>query len=161
MGTMLRISDAASLAMHMAVYLADHPDKVVSVQEAASALGVSDNHLSKVCQRLKKAGILMTVRGPRGGFILARKPDDITLLDVYEAIDGCAKPQPCLLGRDKCVRSRCVMGDLAAAVNEMVMDYFAGTTIAGGSIDSRDSKKIKMRRNESCQQCSATNVSRR
>jgi len=158
MSTMLRISDAASLAMHMAVYLAEHPDRVVSVREAASVLGVSDNHLSKVCQRLQKAGILKAVRGPRGGFILTSPPETITLLDVYEAVDGCAEPKPCLLGRDKCTRSRCVMGELAQSVNDMVVNYFAATTIAGGSIGSR---KIKTRRNELCQQCSAINASRR
>ncbi len=138
MATMLRISDAASLGMHMAVYLADNPDRVVSVREAASALGVSENHLSKVCQRLQKTGIFKTVRGRGGGFILAKPPENITLLEVYRAIDGDAPTEVCLLGREKCVRRGCVMGELAQSVSKMILDYFADATIAGGSISKKN-----------------------
>lgn len=87
MGSMLRISDAAALAFHTMVLLAQSQAKLTSVHDIANTLDASENHLAKVCQRLAKAGLIESVRGPRGGFRLAKPPTDIALIDIYEAIE--------------------------------------------------------------------------
>ena len=85
---MLRISEAASIALHTMAYLARNKDRMVSTHEIAGAMGLSENHLAKVRQRLVKAGLVEAQRGPSGGFMLSRPAEDITLLEVYEAIEG-------------------------------------------------------------------------
>lgn len=129
MPNLLRISDAASLGLHTMAYIANEPDRRVSTHEVAEALGVSENHLAKVRDRLVKAGLIEAVRGPGGGFRPAKPVAQVTLLEVYEAIEGPMKPGVCLLGKPLCGRGQCILGNLIDSVNRQVMDYFSGTTL--------------------------------
>ena len=81
-------------------------------------------------QRLGKAGLVTSTRGPNGGFALAKSADKVRLLDVYEAVDGELDPDNCLLGLPVCPGRKCILGDLAAKVNKMVQERLAGTTLA-------------------------------
>ncbi len=56
--------------------------------QLAEAHGLSASYLNKQLQQLVKAGLLLSVPGPRGGFSLAKPLAEITLLDVVEAIEG-------------------------------------------------------------------------
>lgn len=129
MTNMLRISDAASLALHTMAYLAGNTDRLVSTHEIASALNISENHLAKVHQWLAKAGLVDAVRGPSGGSRITKSPRDITLLDIYEAVEGPFKPANCLLHRPACPGKNCILGGLVASVNTQVRDFLAGTTL--------------------------------
>jgi len=72
-----------------AVHLADHGgDGPVQAREIAEALGVPIDYLVKILQQLVRARILVSTRGPQGGFRLQRLPGDIPLLAIVEAIDG-------------------------------------------------------------------------
>ncbi len=88
MANPIRISEAASLALHTAALLAAYPAELFSVGKVAGMLGVSEAHLSKVLQRLAHAGLVTSVRGPHGGFAMAPELAGTTLLTVYEAIEG-------------------------------------------------------------------------
>jgi Rrf2 family protein len=59
--------------------------------QLARRLGVSATYMAKVLTQLARAGLIRSVRGPRGGFCLARPPDAITLLDVAEAVGETAQ----------------------------------------------------------------------
>lgn len=126
---LLKISDAASLAIHAMAFLAQRFGKRTSAKQIASVLGVSENHLAKVCQRLAKAGLIEATRGPRGGFVLAQPADLITLIQVYEAVEGPLSPSRCLLHRPVCGEN-CIMGELVESVNRQVSEYLRWTTLA-------------------------------
>jgi Rrf2 family protein len=128
MPTILKISDAASIGIHTMYVLANNPDKLFSTKEIATTLGVSENHLSKILQRLTKVGIVKSIRGPRGGFLLNKKPSEISLKDVYEAIDGPLTLSGCLLDKPVC-DGNCVLGDLIQSVNRQVIDYFKSKSV--------------------------------
>ena len=130
MADVLRISDAASLAMHAMVFMAADPARRLAVGEIATQLHVSEAHLSKVLQRLAKAGLVKSVRGPKGGFVLGKPVDQVTLLDAYEAIEGPLASSHCLLGLTSCSAKRCILGDLAGVVNSRVRDYLAKTRLS-------------------------------
>jgi len=125
----LRISEAASLALHAMVYLAGAPDSHYTAGKLAGAICVSEAHLAKVLQRLARAGILVSIRGPMGGFRLAGRPDRITLLEVFEAIDGPFEPGECLMHEKTCGRMGCLFGDLLGDINEQVRSYLGGRTL--------------------------------
>ncbi len=128
MAGLVRVTDAASLGLHATVLLASSGARV-STAAMAHDLGVSSAHLAKVLQRLAKAGIVRSERGPRGGFTLARPPGEITLAQVFEAIEGPLKPAGCLLGVPSCDGTACIFGGVLARVEAEVASYLATTTL--------------------------------
>ncbi|HUW82544.1 MAG TPA: Rrf2 family transcriptional regulator [Phycisphaerae bacterium] len=130
MSNLLRISEAASLSMHATVLLAASPDRALTTSQIATVLGVSEAHLSKVLQRLGRAGLVRSTRGPKGGFSLTRPSDQVTLLEVYEAIEGVVVPANCLFDTAMCRSDKCILGGLVGEVNDRVRDYLARTKLS-------------------------------
>ncbi len=127
----LNITEAANLALHSLVYLANNQESwPISTARAAKPFQASEAHLNKVFQRLNKAGLVGSVRGPRGGYVLARGAAEITLLEIFEAIDGPLPRETCLLGRHSCTFGSCIFGTLLPTIHGMVSDHFSGTTLA-------------------------------
>ncbi len=129
MATVLRISEAVTLGLHGMVLLAADQEAHVSAGEMARRLRASEAHLSKVMQRLVHAGLAQSVRGPRGGFRLAKACDEITLLDIYEVLEGPLTESVCLLEAPVCGGTSCLLGGLIATVNRQVKEYLAGTKL--------------------------------
>jgi Rrf2 family transcriptional regulator, nitric oxide-sensitive transcriptional repressor len=130
MACMLKISEAASLAFHSAAYLASNNERPISTKEIASKLGVSDNHLSKVMQRLVGAGIVESTRGPGGGFRLNASSSKITLMDIYVSIQGPVTLSDCLLNKPICLGKECILGGLLAKVNREVSTFLTKTKLS-------------------------------
>ena len=129
-GCSVGVSEAATLALHAAIFLANAPAGQASSREMAAALSVSEAHLSKVLNRLAKAGILHSTRGPSGGFSLQRPPEAITLLEVYEATEGPFHSPTCLWETPKCGRVGCLLGELMHEVNARIHEVLSATTLA-------------------------------
>ena len=130
MRTALRVSEATSLALHAMALLAQNGRHSLSCNDMATTLSVSEAHLSKVLQRLGKQGFVSSTRGPKGGFRLARPAADVSLLDVYEAIDGPVHFSNCLFEQPVCAdHARCIMGDLLASVDQAVLRYLQQTRL--------------------------------
>ena len=70
------------------------------------------------------------MRGPKGGFALGRSPKEVTLLEVYEAIDGPVPSGNCLLSRPICAGKRCILGNLLTSVNHQVHKQLAETKLS-------------------------------
>ena len=107
----------------------------MSTGELAKMLSASENHLSKVLQRLARADLVKSTRGPGGGFRLTREPDQITLLNVYEAIEGTMDVTGCLFDRPICDRRLCILGGLIRNLEEQTKDYLTKTTLADVAAD--------------------------
>ncbi len=137
---MLKISEAASLALHTIVLLEMNSNKLFTNKDIASKLDVSETHLSKVLQRLARFGFVKSVRGPKGGFMLGKSTNLITLLDVYETLEGPIALASCLLSNSGCLWNRCIMGDLTGTVNTMVKDYLAKTRLSELAVSCGKSK---------------------
>lgn len=129
MTSVLKISEAASLALHTMVLLAARPGKTMSNRDIAGLLKVSEAHLAKVLQRLGRAGLVTSQRGPKGGFSLGRDSREISLLAVYEAVEGPLESKSCLLGKPVC-GGACILGGLLHKVGSEVSDYFAQTRLS-------------------------------
>jgi len=112
--SILHISDGAVIALHGCVLIGEAGGEPVSAAKIAAEFRVSAAHVSKVMQRLCRAGVLKSARGPDGGFLLNGSADKITLRRVVEAADGKLFPPRCLLGRKSCLRKACMLGDFAA-----------------------------------------------
>jgi Rrf2 family nitric oxide-sensitive transcriptional repressor len=130
MARLLHISDRASLAVHLMLVLALEPGRWRTTPEVARALGVSENHLAKVRQRLARAGLLEAARGPAGGARLATAPEAVALLDVIEAVEGPLTEPTCLLGTPVCGKKRCLLGPLTADLHGRAAAFLSTTTLA-------------------------------
>lgn len=130
MKTILKISDAVSLALHATVLLASIQAKRLSNRQIASELRASEAHLSKVLQRLAKVGLVKSIRGPKGGFMLGKPNEKISLLDVYEAIEGPLFSTHCLLDIKICGERKCIFGGLLKKVDMQAHDYLSSTSLA-------------------------------
>ena len=134
---MLGISEAASLALHAAALLAADGAGRIAARELAQTMGASEAHLAKVLNRLSRAGIVRLSRGPGGGAELARSAAEISLLEVYQAVEGPLRNRTCLLAKPICDGQCCLLGGLLAATNRQVGEHLAKTRLselcAGGT----------------------------
>jgi Rrf2 family nitric oxide-sensitive transcriptional repressor len=130
MSRVIKISEAVSLAMHGMTLLASQPHQICSVAEVARELGVSKAHLHKVFQHLAHVGLLKSNRGPRGGYTLGKKSDQITLLDIYEAMEGPMRIENCLFDEPICKGTRCIFGDLLETTQKRYQAYLGGMRLS-------------------------------
>lgn len=130
MAGLVRFSEAVALALHAMGILAKEPEKRFSNDDLASLLSASPHHLAKVMQRLVRAGLVRSTRGPKGGFQLAKPPHEILLAEIYQATDGPLPDRGCLLTDPICTGGDCMLGDLMSAVHQQVSHYLSHTTLA-------------------------------
>ena len=130
MADIIKISDATALALHSMVHLAIEPESQSTTAEIAEIFEASRHHLAKVHQRLTKAGLILSARGPGGGVALSKKPSEITLLNIYESMEGPMLCHPCLFGKEECPRADCVLSGLLPGLARQVRIYFEQTTLA-------------------------------
>lgn len=131
MSQLLRISEAASIAMHALILLAEKQGEQLSNRRIAEAFNISANHSSKVLQRLLKSGFINAVRGPGGGYSLAVNPEEVSLLDIYRAVDGEPDDSTCLFGRGKhCALETCLFSEMFIDSEKLLQKHLGSVTLA-------------------------------
>jgi Rrf2 family protein len=126
----IRISEAASLALHTMTLLAGNTEVSMTTRQIADELNASEAHLAKVMQRLVHAGFVKSVRGPKGGFRLARAPSDVSLIEVYELIEGPISTGCCYFGEPICRNEVCIFGGLLESIGTQVREHLANTRLS-------------------------------
>ncbi|MBK9576314.1 MAG: Rrf2 family transcriptional regulator [Fibrobacterota bacterium] len=87
--------------------------------------------LSKILKILSSRNVLHSVRGPGGGFRLARKAEEISLFDIVEAIDGVSQFDECALGWKTCQDDKpCPLHTSWKQMREGLREYLAKTSVA-------------------------------
>lgn len=129
MKNLINISEASSIAIHSLSLIA-MLEVSINATQIATFTGFSKNHLSKVLQILVKQGYLESSRGPKGGFRLKKNAKDITLLEIYELIEG--KPSFTLQHshRSVCPFQVCIYGDIIEEIAILFVNAFGKRTIA-------------------------------
>lgn len=138
MSSPINIPESFSLAVHALARLAADDSKPVKLQDLLIKPGSTD-HLSKVMQKLVKAGMVKSRRGRGGGFALAVNPADIRLMDVWIVLEGTFENSICPYAGNGCSLPVCLFGSLGQEASEMVRDYLTETTVKdlGGGLTSR------------------------
>jgi Rrf2 family protein len=129
MAKIVSYSEAASIGMHGMVLVA-RAGETINVQKIAEVTGSSRHHVAKVMQRLVKEGFLLSNRGPSGGFQLNVEPKDITLLQIYEAIEGQVKVVDCPHERPVCPFGKCILGTVVIQMTTIFRDHLSKNTLA-------------------------------
>ncbi len=92
------ISQTVEYALRASVLLADESAGARTVDEIAEVTRVPKAYLSKVMQSLQRAGLVTSQRGLHGGFRLAKRPEDISILEVVNAVEKLQRIRTCPLG---------------------------------------------------------------
>ncbi len=129
MAKIVSYSEAASIGLHGMVLVA-RAAETINVQKIADITGSSRHHVAKVMQRLVKEGFLLSNRGPSGGFKLNAEPDTITLLQIYEAIEGQVKVISCPHERPVCPFDKCILGTVVSQMTHLFRDHLSTNTLA-------------------------------
>ncbi len=130
MGKFLHFSEAASIALHGLEIMARDMAGLHTVKDLAHQLNASEAHLAKVFQRLAKTGLVSSHRGPNGGFELRKKPNEITLLDIFSAIEGEENPECCPLMNEKCAFKDCIFSGLMFKFQKEFKNFIRGHTLS-------------------------------
>lgn len=122
MSKIVSISEAASIAIHGIILIAKSPVHL-NATRIAELTGTSRHHVAKVMQRLARANLITSLRGPAGGFSLSRAPESLTLLEVYEAIEGKIEIQECPMDNQVCPFDKCIMNNVMTKLSLNFRDY--------------------------------------
>jgi len=100
---MMKITRSAAYALHALMYMVRHNTQLPATTETiAKAEGVPSGYLAKIFQRLVKAGFVRAVRGRNRGYVFARPPEEISLLELFESIEGDPLFDGCFLQHCEC-----------------------------------------------------------
>ena len=102
-----------------------YPDRLVPLRDVAEALQVSAKYMEQIVAALRSAGLVRARRGASGGYRLTRRPEEITMADVFRALEGPISLVDCSDGADCCpMREHCptreTWSQMAAAMEEVL-----------------------------------------
>ncbi len=116
----------------------------VFVKRIAQDQEISEKYLEKIFSILKAAGIIKGQRGANGGYILARDPADITVLEIIEALEGSVAPVDCVDDVNLCKRVKfCVTRDVWVRVKDAITNTLRSITLRDLVLDYNKVKSLK------------------
>lgn len=128
MAHVIQFSEAAFIALHGMVIVAKSKD-LINVVKISEQLNSSKHHVAKVMQRLVKDGYLNSHRGPTGGFTLKVAPETITLLELYESIEGKIEIGKCPMDNPVCPFGKCIFNNVTNKLTQEFVDYMKSQTL--------------------------------
>jgi Rrf2 family protein len=128
MSKIVTLTEAASIALHGMIIVAK-ADKMANVIHIAELTGSSKHHVAKIFQRLVKDNFLESHRGPTGGFTLKKSPKDISLLEIYESIEGKIEVTTCPLDKHICPFDKCIMDNVTRKMTVDFRDHLKSHTL--------------------------------
>lgn len=129
MSRLVHISEAASLAIHSMALIASSATRL-NAKMISEILHVSQNHLAKILQVLAKNEYLESNRGPGGGFTFKKKAEDISMLEIYQLIEGNVECQFCGISENDCPFISCIFGGKPDKLTNEFVEYLTNTKIS-------------------------------
>ena len=126
---MFQLSKKADYGLIALKHLARHSEESVSAREIATEYRIPAQLLAKMLQRLARKGLLLSQQGTHGGYVLARDPSKISIVDVMEAIEGPIGITPCERGSSCEQLDRCSVRDPLMAVRAKMVRILGDTSI--------------------------------
>ncbi len=130
MARVLNITEAVTIALHSMIIISNRTGEQINVNAISKAIDSSKFHVAKVLQKLVKDGYLGSHRGPSGGFYLKAEPDELTLLEIYEAIEGKIVVTECPIDHENCPFGTCVFDDITVQMSNQFVNFLKSRTLA-------------------------------
>jgi Rrf2 family protein len=132
----MRISTAARYGVRAVFDVAYHgAGQATQIKDISRRQHISQRYLEQIFNKLLKGGILNSRRGPKGGYMLARDPSEITVMDIIEVAQGPIVPVYCLAEgqmekMDDSIFTSCVTRHVWEQTQKLLVEYFQSVTIA-------------------------------
>jgi len=128
---MLRVTRLTDYATVVLTVLASHPGEVLSASELADLAGLEPPTVSKLLKLLAQAELVAGFRGTHGGYRLARAAEDITLIEIVEAMEGPLAITECSLDHSQCgIVHRCGIRAGWRRINDVIGDALRAVSLA-------------------------------
>jgi Rrf2 family protein len=130
---MLELSRKSDYALRAVIYLAGLPqDRYGRVSEIAKARNVPQAFLAQILPLLSNRGVVRSQQGAHGGYVLARKPSEITFLEVIEAVEGPLRLNKCTgeHHEDCSMLESCEMHAVWSMAQKQTVDFLHNVTMA-------------------------------
>lgn len=103
----------------------------ISLKDIANRQEISDKYSEQIINQLSKAGLVKSIRGSRGGYMLAKKPEEYTVGEILRVMEGTLSPVPCLdEGAEPCSREHlCVTNDVYKRIKEAIDNVVDNITL--------------------------------
>lgn len=129
----MKLSTRGRYGVRMMMDLAlHHGEGPVLLKDIAQRQGISEKYLWQLINPLKTAGLVNSLRGAHGGYILGKAPDAISLKEVLQVLEGPLCLVDCVDNPSLCDRaSSCISRDIWGEASKNMLQTLAGTTLAG------------------------------
>jgi Rrf2 family iron-sulfur cluster assembly transcriptional regulator len=126
----MKLSNTAEYALRILIYMGKDVQRMYSAKQLVDALKISDKYLRRLMTDLTKSGIILSVQGRDGGYVIAKKPEDVKLADIIEAIEGMDKYTGCLLGFENCSdENPCALHSSLGAIRQEFFNVFTNKSL--------------------------------
>ncbi|MBE0428298.1 MAG: Rrf2 family transcriptional regulator [Thermoleophilia bacterium] len=128
----MHLTRQSDYGVRAVLHLANLPyGKVVQTKEIAARQVIPSKYLPSIIRTLARAGLIRTLRGNQGGVMLARPPEDLSVLEVIEAVEGPISLVPCLRSPEQCVhQDSCTFRPVCENVQNSLIAQLHNTTFA-------------------------------
>ncbi len=128
----MKLSTRGRYAFRMMLELAlNEQGRPVLLREIARKQNMSTRYLEQLSHNLKNAGLIKSIRGKQGGFLLNRPPEKITLLDIFQASEGMPVIVDCVEDPGVCRKnSQCATQEIWKSISRLITDLLARQTLA-------------------------------
>ena len=130
------LSNTCKYALRALIYLGNFSEKgkKIGIKKISEDLELSSPFLGKILQYMVKQKLLVSVKGPNGGFALGKTPDKISLWDIVTTIDGEEFFTNCLIGLEPCInhdptKPLCPVHKKYAPLREEIALFYKETTL--------------------------------
>lgn len=126
----MKISTKGRYGLRILIDLATHdPSKPRMVRDIAESQQISEKYISRLIIDLRRARLVRSVRGMKGGFFLARSPKEITLLDILETMEGTISIVDCVMAPEKCASNNgCTARGIWIRLNDGIRELMRSIT---------------------------------
>lgn len=128
----MKISTRGRYALRFMIDLAQHNNgEYIALKDISERQSISIKYLEQITSLLSKFGLLLSVRGPQGGYKLAKKPEEYTVGEILRLTEGNLAPVSCLEAEENsCARkSFCKTLFLWEGLSKVINDYLDGITL--------------------------------
>jgi Rrf2 family protein len=128
----MKISTKGRYALRLMLDLAlNDSERPIRIKEIAHRQNISDKYLEQIISVLNKAGYVRSVRGPQGGYLLAKKPEEYTVGMILRLTEGSMSPVDCFDEEESCPRMEdCATSIVWKRLNDAISDVIDNITLA-------------------------------